>query len=321
MSNKPTYEELEQRVKELELGVIKQKQAEDALLESEKKYKTLVNASTEGIQLTDLDGRIIFSNPAHHEIHGYSENELIGKFVWEMAAEESERTGTKEHYKMLIKDQPQPEPFFSVDKTNDRRLIHTQVNWDYVRDSEQKLTGIISIISDITDRIKAEKALKESEKKLLKAHDELESKVKKRTTELNEINSALTIILRKSQEEKTELEEKVLSNVKGLILPFINALKNSPLDNEQIRFLTIIESNFTNIISPFSRVLSSKYSLLTPKEIQIASLIREGKSTKEIAELIASNKNAVEFHRTNLRKKLGLRNKKQNLKSHLMSVE
>jgi PAS domain S-box-containing protein len=321
MSNKPTYEELENRIKELELNADKQEQVEDALLESEKKYKTLVNTSTEGIQLTDLDGRIIFSNPAHHKIHGYSENELIGKFVWEMAAEESERTSTKEYYKMLIKDQPQPEPFYSVDKTTDGRLIHTQVNWEYVRDSEGKLAGIVSIISDITGRIQAEKALKESEKKLRNMHKELELKVKKRTTELDKINSALTIVLRKSRDEKIELEEKILSNIKGLILPFINALKNSPLNNEQKSFLNTIESNIANIISPFSRTLSSKYSNLTPREIQIANLIRDGKTSKEIAELIASNKNAVEFHRTNLRKKLGLRNEKKNLRSHLLSLQ
>jgi PAS domain S-box-containing protein len=321
MSNKPTYEELELRVKELELDAVKQKQIKEEQQESEKRYETLINTSTEGIQLTDLDGRVTFSNPAHHKIHGYLENELIGKFVWEMAAEESERTRTKEYYNMLIKDQPQPEPFYSVDKTTDGRLIHTQVNWEYVRDSEGKLTGIISIISDITGRIQAEKALKESEKKLHNAHKELELKVKKRTTELDKINSALTIVLRKSRDEKIELEEKVLSNVKGLIFPFINALKNSPLNNEQISFLNTIESNITNIISPFSRTLSSKYSNLTPREIQIASLIRDGKTSKEIAELIASNKNAVEFHRTNLRKKLGLRYEKKNLRSHLLSLQ
>ena len=158
------------------------------------------------------------------------------------------------------------------------------------------------------------------ERKLQKAHDELELKVKKRTIELKEINSALTIVLRKSQEEKNELEEKVLLNMKGLIRPFINALKNSPLDNEQISLLNIIESNLTKIVSPFSRALSLKFSNLTPREIQIASLIRDGKTSKEIAELIASNKNAVEFHKTNLRKKLGLRNEKKNLRSHLLSL-
>jgi len=67
-------------------------------------------------------------------------------------------------------------------------------------------------------------------------------------------------------------------------------------------------------------VLSSKYSSLTPKEIQIAKLIKEGKTSKEIAELIASNKNAIEFHRKNLRRKLGLRNTKINLRTHLQSL-
>ena len=131
-----------------------------ALAESEEKYRTLVNTSTEGIQLSDLEGRITFSNPAHHRIQGYPENELIGKYIWDMASEESEKARTKEYYKMLIKEQPQPEPFYSLDKTNNGRLIHTQVNWDYIRDSEGKLTGIIGVISDITNSKQAEEAIK-----------------------------------------------------------------------------------------------------------------------------------------------------------------
>jgi len=73
------------------------------------------------------------------------------------------------------------------------------------------------------------------------------------------------------------------------------------------------------IISPFSRLLSAKYSSLTPREAQVADLIRHGKNTKEIAELLDSSIWTIQFHRRNLRSKLGLINRKDNLKYHLLT--
>ena len=129
-----------------------------------------------------------------------------------------------------------------------------------------------------------------------------------------------SLMFRKSDKDRVELEEKILLNIKELIIPILRKLATSQLDDKQRSYINTIETNLNNIISPFSRVLSSKYSSLTPKEIQIAKLIKEGKTSKEIAELIASNKNAIEFHRKNLRRKLGLRNTKINLRTHLQSL-
>ena len=72
--------------------------------------------------------------------------------------------------------------------------------------------------------------------------------------------------------------------------------------------------------SPLSKTLHSRYLNLTPKEIRVASLIKEGRTTKEIAELLGMSVAAIDFHRNNIRKKLGLRNKKANLISHLATM-
>ena len=81
-----------------------------------------------------------------------------------------------------------------------------------------------------------------------------------------------------------------------------------------------MKSHLNDIASPLARKLSSDQYRLTPKEMNVAMLIKEGKTTKEIAELMHSSMRSVEFHRENLRKKLDLTNKKSNLRSRLLTI-
>jgi DNA-binding CsgD family transcriptional regulator len=156
---------------------------------------------------------------------------------------------------------------------------------------------------------KAEKALEERRQEL-KAH----------TRSLEDMNVALKVLLKHRADDRSQLEQKVVSNVTDLVLPYVETLKNSRLDTRQKGYLNIIESNLNDIISPFLRKLSSRYLRLTPKEIQVADLIRQGKTTKEIAELFNMSTRAVRFHRENVRAKLGLKNKPGNLRTYLTSL-
>lgn len=81
-----------------------------------------------------------------------------------------------------------------------------------------------------------------------------------------------------------------------------------------------LETNLNEIISPFYRTLSANYAHLTPKEIQVADLVKRGKTTKEIGEIMNSSARAIEFHRINIRKKLGLANQKTNLRFYLLTL-
>lgn len=146
-------------------------------------------------------------------------------------------------------------------------------------------------------------------------------KLEVRTRDLEEANAALKVLLKQRDTDKAELEEKVLANVKDMLVPFLEKLKHTRLSRRQKDFVNIIESNLIDIISPFSSRLSSGYTNLTPAEIQIANLIRQGQTTKEIAGLLNLSSRTINFHRENIRDKLGLKNKKVNLRSHLHSLE
>jgi PAS domain S-box-containing protein len=181
--------------------------------------------------------------------------------------------------------------------------------------------GIVGISVDITDRKLLEMELK-------KVNEELESKVEERTKELGaktrrleEFNSAMKVLLKRREEDRTELEESILMNVKSLIIPYLEKLKKSRLNGDQMTYLKILESHMREITSPFTRKLSEKYFGLTPLEVQTASLIKEGKTTQEIAELLCVSENTVSSHRFHIRKKLGLGNKKINLRYYLQSLD
>ncbi|MDY6950716.1 MAG: LuxR C-terminal-related transcriptional regulator [Thermodesulfobacteriota bacterium] len=174
---------------------------------------------------------------------------------------------------------------------------------------EQSIIYAKQLNEQIAERKRVEGALRQSE-----------AAVKEQVRNLEEVNTALKVLLKRREEDKAELEEKVLSNVKGLVMPYVEALGNTRLDPKQKTYLSIIESHLNSIVSPFSAKLSSKYWGLTPKEIQVAALIKEGKTSKEIAELSNVSTRAIEFHRDNIRAKLGLKNKKANLRSSLLSL-
>jgi DNA-binding CsgD family transcriptional regulator len=165
-------------------------------------------------------------------------------------------------------------------------------------------------IVDINEHKQAEEALKEKE-------EELNIK----TNSLEEVNTALRVLLKRRDEDKRELEENVLSNVKELVVPFLKKVKNSQLNPKQLSNINIVESNLNEIISPFLRNLSSKWLHLTPTEIRVAHLIKEGKTTKEIGKMMALSPRTIETHRKNMRKKLGIEKNKGNLRSHLLTLQ
>ena len=172
-----------------------------------------------------------------------------------------------------------------------------------------------------------ERRLKKSEMQLQKAHDKLEQRVEERTRELKikaksleEVNIAMEVLLKKRQEDKIEIEDNVLTNVKELIEPYFRKINKTKLDDQQKVLLSILAANLKEITSPFTRRMSLKHLNLTPTEIRIANLIRHGRSTKKIAEFMDISPRTVDTHRKNIRRKIGLQQKRANLRSYLLSI-
>lgn len=137
---------------------------------------------------------------------------------------------------------------------------------------------------------------------------------------LNELNTALKVLIQQREVDKAEMEKKFLANVKTLVLPYISRLKESRLSEKDKTLLSIIDDHLHDIISPLLKNINNADIMLTPQEIQVASLVKDGKTTSEIADILFVSETTVSFHRKNLRNKLGLKNRQANLRSFLLSM-
>jgi PAS domain-containing protein/DNA-binding CsgD family transcriptional regulator len=175
---------------------------------------------------------------------------------------------------------------------------------------ESRSSYINGIMFDITDQMNSNEALAAKGR-------ELET----RTDNLSEVNTALKVLLKKRDEDRKALEDKVLYNVKSLIHPYLKKMKHSGLDARQKAYLEILESNLGEIVSPLSRKLSYDYLGFTPTEIKVATMVKQGRKACEIARLLGISVRTVEGYRYTIRDRLGIKGKKVNLRTYLLSMQ
>lgn len=188
----------------------------------------------------------------------------------------------------------------------------SEKHWYYMRAIRMAYDGPVCIVishEEITTLKLAEESLKNSEQ-------ELEEQKKG----LEEANTALKVLLKQREADKLEMEKRFLTNIKQMIHPYLGKLKNTRLKPRERTYVDIIDQHLEEIVSPLLQHLSAASIFLTPQEIQIATLVKDGKSSKEIADILTVSETTVHFHRKNLRAKFGLKNQKTNLRSYLMSL-
>ena len=185
-------------------------------------------------------------------------------------------------------------------------------HWYYLRAVKMSGDGPLRVVvshEDIT-------AIKLAEDALLKSKIQLT----RQKVELEEANIALKVLLKQRENDKADLERKVLANVRDTVMPYIEKLKRVALKAKDRKIVEIIEAQLQEVISPMIQNLANASILLTPQEIQVATLVKEGKSSKEIADILNVSDATIHFHRKNLRKKFGLSNSQTNLRSYLLSI-
>jgi PAS domain S-box-containing protein len=283
----------------------KRRKAEQALRESEAKFRALAE-SAPAVTLIVAGGNILYVNQAFEQITGYTREEALAMQFWDVVHPDMQELvknrGLARQRGDTVPSRYELKALTKGGQTRWMDMAATIINYG-------GKIATLAVAYDITERKQAEEAL-------LAREQDLENK----TQDLEELNAALKVLLKKREDDRVVLEKTMLSNVEQLIEPYLQNLKQTNLSDRQANLLGIIETNVAEILSPFALHFSTLKYKLTPKEIQIANLIKQGKTSKEIADIMGLSARTIEFHRTKIRNKFGLKSGKDNLQANLIAL-
>jgi len=299
-------EKLRRRVAELEAAAVNRKQMEEALKKSEVRYRAVVEDQTELISRYLPDFTCTFANEAYCRYFGYECDNLVGQSLRSLFPE---------------KELPHLEKQLAAMTPEAPAMIHEQkiigargdIRWQLwsnraIFDSSGKAIEYQSVARDITERRKAERALKKSRQILNEQKKILEQK-----------NVALREILEQIGFEKKQIKDNVIKNVDELLIPIIRKMKTRAT-GQMIVYVDLLEQNLEELASAFGKKISRAELKLTPREIEICSLIKNGLTSKELAGILHISVKTIERHRESIRKKFDIQHKQINLFTFLQQL-
>ncbi len=284
------------------VNIDKLKKIETELRSSENLFRTLVENLPVGIMLVNAGGAVSYLNPQFVNLFGYTAKDLPNLEEWW----EKSCPSRSERKRLLA------QIIGAEGKVVQTRVHCKNGNFKDVETQKVDLSGGEGIIAcvDVSEQVAHQVELQERKQELLAQSRDLE-----------EMNTALRVLLNKANYDREEMEAKVYNNIRDLVNPYLEKLEQVCRNDLQHSYLDMVRKNLDEVVSGFTTNLIRKYASLTPREVQIANMIQQDMTIKEMAETLHISESSVAFHRLNIRKKMGLANKKLNLKTYLRSLE
>ncbi len=289
------------------------KRAEDALRESHERFHAIADYSYDWESWIGPDGKAVWTSPSVFRLTGYTLEEYRGiadapYFLF--------NENDRERISKIRQAALQGESANNVEvqiycKDGSRKWV--EASYQPIYGSNGANLGFRISVRDIAKRKQVEEAL-------IQLQAELQKRVEEQTRKLTAANDTLRALMNSKEDDQKAMQDKLKVNINDLVIPYLKKLKKSGLNDFQEKCLSELENNLSDVLSPFLTNFLSSHQSLTAQEIQIADLIRRGKRTKEIADILNASANTIATHRNNIRKKLNLRNAKINLRSHLQSL-
>ena len=296
--------------------ITKRKQTDDAQRVAAAAFETQA-----GIIVTDADKIILRVNSAFNRLTGYGTAEAANQTL------DFLRSGRHDvdfysglWASVIAKGYWQGEAWM---KRKDGGIFPVLINIAAVIDPSGCISHFVGSFTDITLQ-------KQAEQRLNDAHDQMENTVVATQVEMEQhkqesagANTALGVVLKLQGAEQTEAKIALSNELEITILPFLDKLKQTTKGQAQsLSLIDILEGNLKHLVNTYGDVgnLPAAYRQLTPVECQVASMVRQGLSTKAIAKALSIVPETVSTHRKHIRQKLGLGSKGTNLQSYLISL-
>ncbi len=296
-------------------NITREKRIEEQINLSEERLRLALDVSSDGVWDRNLVTNEVYYGENWHTVLGYTALDVKKTALrWEQLLHPDDKSRTmaaiQRHMDGLT-------PYYE----SEFRMRNKAGEWQWFLSRgkvvERSETGApIRFLGTHTDITKN----KTNELKLQDIHTLLEKKVAERTNEILEVNVALKVLLKKMEKDTIELEQKITDNIATLVAPYLEKLQSLNLDTQHRIIIDILTANLQELTSSFAHTASLKLNKLTPSELQIANLVKQGKATKEIAELMNLAPGTISIHRKSIRKKLGISQHKTNLQAYLSSA-
>ncbi len=275
----------------------------------------------EGMIISDKQSKIIRVNQAFIELTDYRTNDVLGQNATFITAING-KSQHPESFKAII-ERVSPLKCWKGEVWSQRRdgvVFPCLASVTVVLDNEGRISNYIGCFYDISLQKQAEKILLEEKQRLEMQVEKTSTELSSIKTESEEVNTALKVLIKMRNTENVAAKSLLKDELSLEVLPFIEKLKQNNQDVRQVRLVNTLEANLQRLVSTYGspNTISASLKNLTPKEIQVASMVREGLSTKAIASTLALSPETISIHRKNIRRKIGLDSKDKNLRSYLM---
>ncbi len=276
------------------------------LRESEERFRAIFESAQDCIYIKNLSYEYVFVNPCIERLFGVSSRDILGRTNKDLCLRDVDAEMMETDRKVLDGNVLEGE----YSRVINGSLLTFHIIKTPMRDCMGNVMGLCGIARDITERKRFEEQLLTKEREL--AHQ---------ARYLEEMNITLKVLLDSREREKKQAQESVVSKARKILYPYLEKIEYGNIDDENKVYLGIIKANLDELLSPYINPLSQHYLDFTPMEMRVADLIKQGKSTKEIADMLKVSAFAVSFHRSNIRKKCGLIYNRKNLRMYLNSLE
>jgi PAS domain S-box-containing protein len=273
------------------------KKIQASLTEERDLSNALINSLPGIFYIVDEDCRLLRWNNNVMKITGYSTKTIQKKTAMDFLAETHRNFFEKQREHLFLSGEYQGNTNIMMKDGSVRTFFLVAKKLNY-----QNKDCIIGTGIDVTEK--------------KKMFDEL----KQYAERLEEANTAMRVLINQNHVDQRDLEQILQTNINELVLPYLQKLKRTKLDDRHQQYVTALENTLKDVLSPLMRNLRWSQKSFTPQEMQIINLIKQGKKSKEIAEMLNASVKTVETHRNNIRKKLGLVKAKVNLRSHILNI-
>lgn len=169
----------------------------------------------------------------------------------------------------------------------------------------------------ITLAVGKEQQLKDAEER----NRQLESTLNELQQEFDDAKATLKYLMKQRDVEDREIKDAILANLKERVFPYIQKIRMTSEEVKTVTYTDIIATKLEEIVKPLLSTKLDRFLGFSATELQVIDLIQQGKSTKEIAQLLNLAVSTIKTHRLNIRKKLDIDGKKVNLRKQLLHLK